>query len=165
MNIFYLHHNPIICAEMHNDKHCVKMILETAQILSTVHHRYNTHVDTMYKPTHKNHPSTVWAGDDKCQYFWLYDLLCALCDEYTHRYGKIHKVERSGLLEALSIPPDSMPHAMFAPPPQCMPDECKVDGDTIDAYRKYYIDKKASFSKWTNRAIPDWFAINQWGVA
>ena len=37
MNIFYLHNNPQICAEMHNNSHCVKMILETAQLLSTAH--------------------------------------------------------------------------------------------------------------------------------
>ena len=37
MNIFYLDSDPIICAKMHNDKHCVKMILESAQMLSTAH--------------------------------------------------------------------------------------------------------------------------------
>ena len=37
MNIFYLHNDPKICAEMHNDKHCIKMILEYAQLLSTAH--------------------------------------------------------------------------------------------------------------------------------
>ena len=37
MNIFYLHENPEICAEYHCDKHVVKMILETAQMLSTAH--------------------------------------------------------------------------------------------------------------------------------
>ncbi len=37
MNIFYLDSDPRICAQMHNDKHCVKMILEYAQLLSTAH--------------------------------------------------------------------------------------------------------------------------------
>ncbi len=37
MNIFYLDHDVYKCAEMHNDKHTVKMILEYAQLLSTAH--------------------------------------------------------------------------------------------------------------------------------
>ena len=37
MNIFYLDTRPKEAAMMHCDKHCVKMILETAQLLSTAH--------------------------------------------------------------------------------------------------------------------------------
>ena len=37
MNIFYLHENPKICAEMHLDKHASKMCIEYAQLLSTAH--------------------------------------------------------------------------------------------------------------------------------
>lgn len=37
MNIFYLHPDPSICAKYHVDKHCVKMIVEYAQLLSTAH--------------------------------------------------------------------------------------------------------------------------------
>ena len=37
MNVFALHQHPIAAAKMHCDKHVVKMILETAQLLSTAH--------------------------------------------------------------------------------------------------------------------------------
>ena len=37
MNIFYLDKEVVPCAQMHLDKHCVKMILEYAQLLSTAH--------------------------------------------------------------------------------------------------------------------------------
>jgi len=37
MNIFYLDKDPIKSAEMHCDKHVVKMIIEYAQLLSTAH--------------------------------------------------------------------------------------------------------------------------------
>jgi len=37
MNVFYLDRNPITAAQMHCDKHVVKMILEYAQLLSTAH--------------------------------------------------------------------------------------------------------------------------------
>lgn len=54
MNIFYLSRDPVLCAEMHCDKHVVKMILETAQLLSTAHWELGS--TAPYKPTHKNHP-------------------------------------------------------------------------------------------------------------
>ena len=37
MNIFYLDHDPKICAEMHLDKHSSKMMVEYAQLMSTAH--------------------------------------------------------------------------------------------------------------------------------
>jgi len=37
MNIFYVHKNPIVAAKMLIDKHVVKMIVESAQMLSTAH--------------------------------------------------------------------------------------------------------------------------------
>ena len=160
MNIFYLHWNPFTCATMHNDKHCVKMILETAQILSTVHHHYDTAISRysdIYKPTHKHHPSTKWAMQTDRNYKWLWELLYWLCKEYTYRYGKIHKVERSGLLDTLHLVPCTIPIGLFTDPPQAMPDECKIVDNSIEAYRKYYMQYKNHISKWTNRDIPEWF--------
>ena len=37
MNIFFLHQNPFVSAQYHCDKHVIKMITETAQMLSTAH--------------------------------------------------------------------------------------------------------------------------------
>ena len=37
MNIFVLDRNPVIAAQMQCDKHIVKMIVESGQMLSTVH--------------------------------------------------------------------------------------------------------------------------------
>ena len=48
MNIFYLDNDPMTCAQMHNDKHVIKMILETCQLLSTAH-RIIDGVETMAK--------------------------------------------------------------------------------------------------------------------
>ena len=53
MNIFYLDKRPDDCAEMHADKHCVKMILEYAQMLSTAHRVLDENSsDLLYKATH-----------------------------------------------------------------------------------------------------------------
>ena len=119
------------------------MIIETAQLLSTAHHVLGS--DAPYKVTHKNHPSAVWARSGRYQYMWLYGLLEALSDEYTERYGKVHKTwERCS--EALSEPPVGIPDVLFTPPPQCMPDECKHE-DTEVAYRNYYTQKNLDWIK------------------
>ena len=73
MNIFYLAHNPTDCAQMHCDKHVVKMILETAQLLSTAHHERGS--TAPYKSTHRNHPSAVWVRSGVKQYQWAYSAL------------------------------------------------------------------------------------------
>ena len=92
MNIFYLDKRPDDAAEMHCDKHCVKMILEYAQMLSTAHRELDGNVpDILYKSTHKNHPSTIWTRSSKQHYDWLFRLFRMLSAEYTLRYGKFHK--------------------------------------------------------------------------
>lgn len=93
MNIFYLHSDAKECAVMHCDKHVVKMILETAQLLSTAHRLLDGNDDPiLYKATHKNHPSAIWTRKSQKNYLWLTSLLQNLCQEYTYRYGKIHAV-------------------------------------------------------------------------
>lgn len=161
MNIFYLDSDPKKCAAMHIDKHVVKMILETAQLLSTAHHVYQSNItDMIYKSTHINHPSSVWCRLNKQNYQWLSDLLCELCAEYTHRYGKIHKTQAIGMVDLLKNAPSAMPDGLFTEPTPAMPDECKILGDSIASYRKYYIEKKAYMAKWTKQIIPDWFNLD-----
>jgi hypothetical protein len=181
MNIFYLDHNVSKCAEMHNDKHCVKMILEYAQLLSTAH-RVIDGVElngltssgrkkkfwslgdsrdyTLYKATHINHPSAVWSRQSSENYTWLHNMLVALCREYTYRYGKIHKVERDGLLAQLARLPDSIPSALFTQPTPAMPDAVKVKGDSIASYRNYYITNKTHLANWKKRQTPEWYSAN-----
>ena len=153
MNIFYLDTCPIRAAQQQCDKHVVKMILESAQMLSTAHHEFGSE-RAVYKSTHKNHPSTVWARECTSNYRWLYEHMIALGDEYTKRYGKAHlSIEKCR--EALREPPEGMPWNVEAyrlyhiskadiiehtPPPQCMPDEYKRY-DAVEAYRLYYISK------------------------
>ena len=169
MNIFYLHRDPIIAARYQCDKHVVKMILESAQMLSTAHRVCDgdTWADLvgLYKTVHKNHPSTLWARASVPNYMWLYHHMTGLMNEYTYRYEKTHATER--LLDPLKKPPILMTethqwHANpnFAPPPQCVPEECKRE-DTVEAYREYYIKEKSYFAKWKKRAIPEWFKVTK----
>jgi len=159
MNIFYLDRDPVIAAQMSADKHCIKMILESAQMLSTAHRvldgdKYADQVG-LYKMAHKNHPSTIWTRSGLKQYLWLYDHMLALMKEYTFRYGKHHATER--LIGPLAFVPDNIPSMSFTDPPQCMPNECKGD-NTVLAYQKYYIIEKAKIATWNKtRSAPEWW--------
>ena len=174
MNIFYLHHNPKICAEMHVDKHCVKMILETAQLLSTAHRILDgtemmglsltgrkkkvwkledSRNEIIYSATHVNHPSAVWVRKSAENYLWLFDLFVCLLNEYTYRYGKIHKCD--ALREPLSSYPKSISiSTRFTEPTPAMPDQYKVPGNSIQSYHNYYNGEKTRMFSWKNRQQP-----------
>ena len=159
MNIFVLDKNPRKAAQMHCDKHCVKMILETAQMLSTAHHVYNTpEVDKVYKQAHLNHPCTKWVRASKANYRWAVDLYLELLKEFKIRRNKTHK---SGTLcnSFFEIPSD-MPDIGLTPFPQAMPQEYKRSCP-VDAYRAYYMGDKAAIAEWNwGRPAPDWYKIN-----
>jgi len=158
MNIFYLDKDPVIAAQMSCDRHVVKMILESAQMLSTAHRVCDgdEYADKMglYKLSHKNHPSSIWVRSSNQHYKWLYDHFIALCKEYNARYMKHHATER--LIYSLEKQPQFMPVGGFKDPPQCMPDYCKNE-DTVIAYQTYYILEKSSFAKWNHSKIPYWW--------
>ena len=138
MNIFFLHHTPQIAALFHCDKHVVKMIVETAQLLATAHHEHGNGANVTYKPTHKNHPSAIWARESRLHYMYLVDLGKSLCKQFRLRYGHDHKTRDLFFGELMDPPPalSKLP-STWRNPPQCMPDECK-DADTVKAYRNYY---------------------------
>lgn len=179
MNIFYLDSNPKVCAQMHNDKHVVKMILEYAQLLSTAHRildgklveglsksgrkakRYelpDQRDQLLYTATHSNHPSAVWCRQTSTNYDWLYALFVETCNEYTHRYGKVHVTDNK-LRHALSHRPKNIAKCdVWSDPTPAMPDTYKVAGSGVESYRNYYLGDKREMSRWTNREMPTWFA-------
>jgi hypothetical protein len=185
MNIFYLDHDVRKCAEMHNDKHVVKMILEYAQLLSTAHRvldgvlstgvsasgRKKTlyvladNLDTtLYSATHINHPSAIWVRQSDKNYDWLFALFQALMDEYTYRYGKVHACSKLEMY--LARIPKNIPQAPFTEPTPAMPDDVKVlkevhtdryQLDSILSYRNYYIQNKTHLANWKKRDVPEWY--------
>jgi hypothetical protein len=187
LNIFYLHNDPKICAEMHVDKHCVKMILETAQLLSTAHRvldgiqvtglsptgrkrtsyvipdigdKKDPRQDILYSATHINHPSAVWCRHSALNYSWLHSLLVRLCEEYTYRYGKIHKCFTIGLVHKLAMPPKNIQHLDFTEPTPAMPDQYKVPGNSVQSYHNYYNGEKQRMFSWKHRSVPEWINTN-----
>ena len=157
MNIFILSMCPYLCAIFHCDKHVVKMILETAQMLCTCHHlcSNNTTNKQLYKQAFQNHPCTTWARQTTGNYCWLYLLFVNLCKEYTYRYNKIHTCEKK-LINVLNYIPNNIPNGNITKFAQAMPDDVKNNNSVI-AYRNYYINYKRDFCKWTKRDIPYWF--------
>ena len=155
MNIFVLDWDVKKCAEFHNDKHVVKMILENAQLLCGVHHMTHqvTH-QVPYKLSHKNHPCSIWARESLTNYLWLCELGLELSKEYTYRYGKRHKSQ--DVIEWCIEHKPNITDKGFTEPAKAMPDQYKVKS-VVESYRNYYNGEKVSFSKWKNRKIPNWF--------
>jgi len=175
MNLFFLHVDPQTCAQQHCDKHVVKMLLETAQILYTAHHLSKSILPKgAYKLSYPGHPTVVWAS--KCYENYKYASLVGiyLSKEYTHRYGKIHSCDKHIKWLYENIPSfsneinyknkvvlsynDDFQSAGMTPVPLAMPEDVK-SYDTIHSYRSYYIIYKKHFTKWTSREVPYWFTF------
>lgn len=158
MNIFVLDENPAVAAIYHGDKHVVKMILETAQLLSTAHHYYHSEfVDQVYRKTHLNHPAAIWVRTNSTNYTWAYSLLINLLQEYTHRYNKVHATSK--LVNVLVNLPGGIPvTSKLTPFALTMPDQYKVPGDAVQSYRNYYLHEKRATWSWKNRPLPYWIS-------
>lgn len=148
--------NPAEAARLQCDKHVVKMVLETAQILSTVLRGLGVEDDRLYKPTHKNHPCVKWA-QDRNAFSWLVEHGDALADEYSYRYERVHKsravIEAAdGLRRTLVLPRLGDPGFVLA-----MPDHLRGP-DPVKAYRAYYRHKRAEGMDmtWRRRQEPAW---------
>lgn len=179
MNIFFVHHEPLVAASMLSDKHVVKMILESAQLLSTAHrvldgtkttivnkgrkktvYKLDGSLDeTLYSATHVNHPSAVWARQTAINYAWLLLHFKGLLCEYTTRYKKEHACSK--LAAILSQVPQNISTEPLTIPPCAMDDQYKIHAnpvsmkEVVENYRNYYIIGKAAINKWQHSPTPD----------
>lgn len=159
MNLFVTSKDPVIAARALDDKRVVKMILETAQILSTVLHWRG--VEGFYKPTHTGHPVTLWAASEPCHAAWALRHGLALCEEY-RRFG--HKPEHASeqVLRAMRR------HIRYTGrEPSWFQNSARNAGVGVDfshlpvtrAYRQYLCARWPGDARpptWTNRARPRW---------
>jgi len=179
MNIFFLDLIPMHCAKMHCDKHVTKMLVEYAQLMCTAHRvldgtpyddvskngykvvRYKMDDSEMeeklYLACHINHPSAKWVRESSNNYLWLALLWIHLHDEYRNRYGRNHMTYEKLKDVILRVPKNISNINEFTEPPQAMPDDVKVEGDVVTAYRNYYIKHKKKFATWKNEQIPEWY--------
>lgn len=154
MNIFALSTDPWQAAQYHTDRHVVKMILESVQMLSTAVRLSG--IDTGYKATHINHPSSIWVRQSLTNYLWLCDLVIALHEEWRYRFN--HKADvfhKSYLVfDSLPIPADFEQNYGATPFAQAMPSVYKIEDDPVTAYRDYYNGAKRHLHQWTRREVP-----------
>ena len=151
MNIFILDTDIKKCAESHCDKHVIKMILESVQMLSTVCRQSG--LDIGYKPTHPHHPCTIWVSKSLSNWVWLRHLTSYLNEEYRYRYNKKQNHKSYDLANILPLP--NIPDIGLTPFAQAMPEQYK-NKNAVIAYRKYYLNEKTNLLKWTKRIQPQW---------
>ena len=152
MNIFMLHESPILSAKLMSDKHVPKMIVESAQILSTAHRvldgipdkritkqgrelAYNRlpHDDHYYYEYNPNHPSCIWVRESVDNYNWL-----------------LATIDKLGIY--LQTPPMHIPHTPQTSIPQVMPDVYQST-NPIDGYLNYYMSEKLFTQKDSDRFL------------
>lgn len=180
MNVFVLDSCPVKSAQLQCDKHVVKMIVESAQMLSTAHRMLDgveerrpsksgktmvkywvlpdERENVMYKAVHMYHPCTVWTCQTKQNYDWHYKHFIALCDEYKYRYGKTHLTDTL-LRDILKTSPTNIKDTELTKQPLAMADypECMFD-DVVKSYRAFYQTKQKRFKMvWSKRETPNWF--------
>lgn len=152
MNIFVLDKDPMLAAKYHCDKHIVKMILESAQLLCSAH--WVSGSQAKYRLTHKNHPCSIWVRESIENYDWMCYFSMCLCMEYTSRYGKTHKSQET--IEWCCInKPNLNSTGVVSDHPLCMPEKYKSD-DVVTSYRSYYLGEKMEFAKWSKSEKPPW---------
>ncbi len=152
MNIFVLDENIERCAHYHCDQHVVKMILESVQMLCTTLNKKG--FVTPYKSTHVKHPCVLWVEQSYDNFVWLKQLCEALNQEYRYRYNKSSDHKSMAVLaqlEGITYPANGLTD--FA---QAMPEQYKLPGDAVQAYRSFYRAEKMAFARWTKRSLPEW---------
>jgi hypothetical protein len=182
MNIFVLDRDPQVAALYHCNKHVVKMILESIQMLCAAHwlHHLNNEgrsikdfkriKDAQYwlfenipkdlqppwKLTHVRHPCTMWVCENVSNYGWVLRLSKALLTQYTKRYKKRHASQEIVKWLEANYPP-GIPEGFLSSHPVCMKDDYKIYDDdgrisVVKSYKNYYILDKSRFAKWEPRA-------------
>ena len=200
MNIFALSADPVESAKQLLDKHVIKMPTETCQMLHTniLYMAYRQTNDKepqlkdlkafhvacgsrLMKPAMLNHPSTIWARQSRENFVWLYEHGLALCQEYTHRYDKVHgsltRTHDVNIHEDL-IYRHGFPHSGLTPVTIAMDDSFRIDIDkytqnnpnwtgwdfVITSYRHYYLEGKWRIAEWRNNRRPTWFPSNHCAI-
>ncbi len=167
MNIFVLDTNPIIAASYHCDQHLHKMVLESAQMLSTAAHSFFPHLKGhIYVPSYISHPCTKWVCSSLANMEWVchlanqlneirkaqgcnrhksMDVIDAICDQFL-------LIDPENKMSC----PQSFAEAMF------LHIKIRKDLSTVQKYQLYYqkkhaqwvLDKGAGMS-YKNRSVPE----------
>lgn len=180
MNIFVLNNDPYQSAIDQCDKHVVKMILESCQMMCTAHRVMHGEMvigktakgrnvkrwiledesnnQTFYMATHVNHPCNVWVRESFENYVWLHQHTEGLVSEFHFRNKKSHACEP--LIKMLEAPPSNIKRNGLTSFALCMPEEYHQTNDPVQSYRDFYYwekYRKLGIADWNKgRAMPNW---------
>jgi hypothetical protein len=182
MNLFVLSECSSEAAQMQCNAHVTKMVLESAQMLSTAHrildgnlekrpsksgkslinywvHPNSEMEEVLYKAVHHHHPCTKWTMESSTNYQWHYEHFIALSKEFEYRYEKVH-LSYKLLKDVLCNLPKNIGIGRMTPWRLAMQSnpECMFPDDPVKSYRLFYQTKQDRFKmEWKNRTIPEWF--------
>lgn len=165
MNIFPLHRDPLIAAQMHCDQHVRKMILEYAQLMTLAYEENNDIKSWALAPasrTYANNPCALWVRACRGNYLWTFSLFVGLLNEYQFRWGVSHAYEiyRVRYAEVPEFLPDPLrrDHEEDLGWAVALPPDCRVPGGTVRQTRLLY-NRHKRFATWTRRPVPDWYVL------
>jgi len=179
LNIFILDKNPIKSVQYHTNKHIVKMVTETAQLISYVYHIKQEKVKPFLhklRKSHIKHPCTIWTMQSINNFIWLCSFGILLYNEYQYRYNqptkhqKALKIFKYAINNLPDLPKIGMTKYARAIKKDKYPDLLDKNKypDIVECYREYYKrDKQSQFFKynkktrqfehcWKKRSIPLW---------
>jgi len=168
-------------AEFHCDKHVVKMIAESAQILVTALHgkaypEFGTYIpDSLAnfpcKPLssgHAKHPCVEWTCKSIIHFNYVARLAQALCNEHQYRYPLscdhtysrwidmlVSYLTRCGIGQNIQLP------TQFAVAVKnvTLRSTATPHLDALRIYREYYFKDKKGFATWRRRQKPVWWLL------
>ena len=158
-----------MCVSYYSDKHLVKMQLESAQLLCTA--VVLSGDVAPYKPTHVNHPCSIWTRQSLQNFLYLRDLAFCMEKEWIWRFhkGKSKTHKAIDAVRTLIIP--NLPDIGLTPFALAMPAEYKGN-DPIESYRAYYSHEKQTYTRkgivknhiWTKRDKPFWMDPSKYPI-
>lgn len=155
MNIFVLSENPVEAAHFHCDQHLHKMILESAQMLSTAAHQEFPHLSRhIYQPAYEKHPCTQWVSASPNHMVWLCALANTLNEIRENHGGNRHS--SMDIIDAIEAQFDSKwtyPSPAYFAEAMFPHIKCRTDLTTTEKYRLYYQKKHLQWRLDTKRGM------------
>lgn len=166
MNIFALYPSPQESARAHCDQHLHKMILESAQLVSSALQLRGFNLPGLYKLAYPKHPCTIWAARSNHNVRWI----CSLAFELDTMRQELSNCGNHSSAHILKLAEDFLEDQFPYTSPNLAdvrtfagPAHIKMQAvDTEEKYRRYYRQKhlgwlrdKGTGMTWKGRQIPD----------
>jgi hypothetical protein len=162
MNLFILDRMPVQAARYNCDAHVRKIILESVEMMGYAFDRgrFKPWPWLHSKGRHFNHPMSLWVRRSLQNYDWTLQHGYALSEEFTFRFGKVHKCHEYLDWISANLPLQNLGNSRLTEWPRCFAeyrDTIGISEDVVYDYRRYYMIAKRHLATWTNRPTPEWY--------